>query len=87
MTFYRKHDSYLAEAQPQHPYSYRHGMPLHNGYYIALEYIPERYLPGMLEKWREWCKSHPRSEWPRHVLDYAEKMKREGQRTEIEVTE
>ncbi len=83
MTYFKPNDGPKANAPPRHAYDYVRGMPLLGGHYVALEYVPKAKLPNMLNLWREWCKEHPRSEWPFHVTDFAERLKRDGRKSEL----
>ena len=43
-----------------------------DGYVIALQFIPARYLAPYETQWREWAKVHARSLWPDWLIRWAE---------------
>lgn len=83
MPYYKPYEGPKAKASPQFAYDYRPGMPLLDGHYTALEYCPKQKLKAYREAWRTWMQNHPKSEWPYHVTDYIEKLKRENNKAEL----
>ena len=54
-------------------------LPLNaEGHVVSPRYVPENST--YLETWREWCRKHPKSEWPEWLKRDLEAM-RPGKRT------
>lgn len=50
-------------------------MPLFNGAIVNLDYVPEHRLHEYRKRWGDWCRKHPKHEWPDWLVAYVEKQK------------
>lgn len=84
MSAYKQHSMPHVQIQRKGPYDgYRPGMPLLNGHYVALEYVPKQHIQKMRNQWRSWCQANPKHTWPFHVTNYIEQLKRENRKSEL----
>ena len=54
--------------------------PKLDGYIIGLKFIPPNRLKAHLREWKIWMAEHPKKDWPFHLTDFIDDMKRQGKK-------